>query len=676
MSSFRLLTYNIMRGGAGREAALAAVIGACAPDLVLLQEATTPAVVEKLALATGMGEWRAYKGQSLAFLSRVPVTHADWHRPRISRHAFIEVVPGTANLRVFGVHLSAVHAAWTEQRRVFELAALLRTVRARQEGLHLLVGDFNTLAPGAPFDVDTLPWRLRPLVWLSGGHVRWRTIQTVLDAGYVDTFRRLHPDDPGFTLAHHRTARAARLRVRAGALRRARRALRSGHRRRPRRVRPFSAARRDPRRLTDAAAPPRGQRVNARISVCCARHQGPDRQPRRDRRPRHPRLSRHGDRHRRGLQRMRSRGEARPARRRGVPGRPQRPARELPAHRQAHRRRAAQRRRRGASRLRVPRRERGLRARLPRRRADLHRPEPRGHRADGQQDRGPPGGDQGRRAGGARHRAAARRGRHRRRGAGHRRAHRLPADAQGRCRRRRQGHAHGGDAGRPARRAPGGALGGGLGVRRFGRLPRAPHHEAAPHRGAAARRPPRHGAALRRARVLDPAPPPESDRGEPVDGRLAGAAPRDHLGGGGGGPAGGLHQRRHDRVPARRGRPVLFPRDEHPPAGRAPGHRDGERPRPRALADPHRPRRGARPRSRGAADAAWPRGGVPHLRRGSGQQLPAVAGPRARPEGAARPRRARRQRRHRGPRRADLLRPDDLEADHLGRGPGRRRSRA
>ena len=30
--------------------------------------------------------------------------------------------------------------------------------------------------------------------------MRWRTIQTVLDAGYVDSFRMLHPDDPGLTL--------------------------------------------------------------------------------------------------------------------------------------------------------------------------------------------------------------------------------------------------------------------------------------------------------------------------------------------------------------------------------------------------------------------------------------------------------------------------------------------
>ena len=58
---------------------------------------------------------------------------------------------------------------------------------------------------------------------------------------------------------------------------------------------------------------------------------------------------------------------------------------------------------------------------------------------------------------------------------------------------------------------------------------------------------------------------------------------------------------------------------------------------------------------------------VPHLRGGSGQRLPAVAGPHPGPARAAGPRRARRQRRVRRRRGADLLRPDDLEADHLGR---------
>jgi endonuclease/exonuclease/phosphatase family metal-dependent hydrolase len=198
--TFRLLTYNILQGGVGRTAALASVINACQPDLVLLQEATDPANVERLAEATGMADWKAFQRQSLGFLSRRKVSFSQWIRPRISRHAFIEVVPAGEKLRVFGVHLSAVHAAWTEQRRVFELRALLRSVAQHKDRFHVLTGDFNTVAPGDPFEVSRLPMRYRPLMWLSGGSVRWRTIQTVLDAGYADAYRARHPTEPGLTL--------------------------------------------------------------------------------------------------------------------------------------------------------------------------------------------------------------------------------------------------------------------------------------------------------------------------------------------------------------------------------------------------------------------------------------------------------------------------------------------
>lgn len=197
---FRLLTYNIRVGGRGRVEPLSRVINACAPDLVLLQEATRPAIVEQLAALTGMKDWRAFPRQSLGFMSREPVVHASWHRPRLSHHAYIEVMPAGSHLRIFGVHLSAVLAAWTERRRVYELRALLRSIADRTAGLHVLAGDFNTLAPGAILDVALLPLRLRPLVWLSGGRIKWRTIQTVLDAGYADAFRVQHPDDPGLTV--------------------------------------------------------------------------------------------------------------------------------------------------------------------------------------------------------------------------------------------------------------------------------------------------------------------------------------------------------------------------------------------------------------------------------------------------------------------------------------------
>lgn len=197
--TLRLLSYNIRYGGSGREAALGEVIRQVSPDVVVFQEATKPKVIEKIAGDLGMAQWGARQGQSLGFMSRRPLAHVAWHKPRVSRHAFLEIVPEGTAWRVYGVHLSAVHAAWTERRRVYELRALLAEIARQQPGPHALVGDFNTLAPGELLDIRKLPHRLRALVWLSGGSVRWRTIQTVLDAGYVDAFRYRQPDLVGNT---------------------------------------------------------------------------------------------------------------------------------------------------------------------------------------------------------------------------------------------------------------------------------------------------------------------------------------------------------------------------------------------------------------------------------------------------------------------------------------------
>lgn len=195
----RILTYNILRGGAGRERPLAAVINQEAPHVVVLQEATRPDVVERLAAATGMIATGAARGRSLAFMSRVPITDYRWVRPLFSQHAFLEVCPAGLDVRIVGVHLSAVHAAWTERRRVGELRALLAAIKRHDKTHHVLVGDFNTLAPDERLDVARLPRRLRLLVWLSGGRIRWQTVAIVLGAGYVDGFRALHESERGMT---------------------------------------------------------------------------------------------------------------------------------------------------------------------------------------------------------------------------------------------------------------------------------------------------------------------------------------------------------------------------------------------------------------------------------------------------------------------------------------------
>jgi exodeoxyribonuclease-3 len=194
-----VLTYNIRYGGLGREASLAGVIAAQRPDLVVLQEATHPEVVAALAGRLGIATWGAQRGRSLGYLSRLPLARAAWHRPRWSRHAFLELVPEAAGVAIFGVHLSAVHSNWTERRRVREVRSLLAGIAPAGRGLHAVVGDFNTLAPGEQLDLARLPPRLRAVVYLTGRRIRWQTIELMLDTGYVDGYRTRRPDRPGYT---------------------------------------------------------------------------------------------------------------------------------------------------------------------------------------------------------------------------------------------------------------------------------------------------------------------------------------------------------------------------------------------------------------------------------------------------------------------------------------------
>lgn len=196
--TLRLLSYNIRFGGRGREARLAEVIGAVTPDLVVLQEATDPRVVGRVAELTGMPHWAARPAHSIGFLSRVRVEAHEWHHPAGARHAFLEVLL-EGGARVFGLHLSARFSKWSERRRAREIGLLLEGIRRHQDGLHVLAGDFNTLAPGEVLETRRMPAWIQALIWLSGRDIRRETIGRVLEAGYTDAFRHLHPDERGHT---------------------------------------------------------------------------------------------------------------------------------------------------------------------------------------------------------------------------------------------------------------------------------------------------------------------------------------------------------------------------------------------------------------------------------------------------------------------------------------------
>ena len=197
--AFKLLSYNIRFGGTRREARLAEVIRWAAPDLVVFQEATHPRVIEQLAAATDMPHWAARAAHSIGYISRAPVAHHEWHHPAGAKHAFMEIVPEGTEARIFGLHLKARFSKWSERQRAHEIRALLAGIKEHQHGFHVLAGDFNTLAPGERLDVRRMPRWIQALVWLSGRDIRRDTIQIMLDAGYRDGYRHLHPDDKGHT---------------------------------------------------------------------------------------------------------------------------------------------------------------------------------------------------------------------------------------------------------------------------------------------------------------------------------------------------------------------------------------------------------------------------------------------------------------------------------------------
>jgi endonuclease/exonuclease/phosphatase family metal-dependent hydrolase len=195
----KLLSYNIRFGGKGRERELADVIRAISPDIVVFQEATDPHLIGRLSEATDLKHWAARREHSIGYISKIEIAYHEWHHPAGAKHSFLEIVLAGTEERIFGLHLSSTFSKWSERKRVREIQSLLKSIERHQAGFHLLAGDFNTLAPGEVLDTRRMPAWIRGLVWLSGRDIQRDTIQHIKDAGYVDGYRFLHPDDKGYT---------------------------------------------------------------------------------------------------------------------------------------------------------------------------------------------------------------------------------------------------------------------------------------------------------------------------------------------------------------------------------------------------------------------------------------------------------------------------------------------
>lgn len=204
----RLLTYNIREGGVGRAEQIAEVIRAAKPDVVALQEARDPVVVERIAKLAGFQFSGARQAHSTGFLSNVPVIAHAWRQPPRTRHALLEVTLADGFPRLFVLHLRAWFSKWSERQRARELRGLLDGIHEQLKreknafAFHILAGDFNALAPGERFDSSPMPRWIRGMIWLSGRDIARSTIEMMQNDGYVDAWRALYADhegEPGYT---------------------------------------------------------------------------------------------------------------------------------------------------------------------------------------------------------------------------------------------------------------------------------------------------------------------------------------------------------------------------------------------------------------------------------------------------------------------------------------------
>ena len=197
--TLRIATYNIRKGGRGRQRAIADVLQALDADITVLQEATDPRVVAWLAEVTGSAVAIGGAGRSVAILSRLPRPEGRWHAFRMG-HAFAELDLEEWGIRILGVHLSAGLSARGERRRGIELESLLEVAtEAPGPRRTVIVGDLNSISPGDILIRAALPTWIRVLLRVDGG-IGTTVVQRFLDAGFVDAFRLLNPKEPGATM--------------------------------------------------------------------------------------------------------------------------------------------------------------------------------------------------------------------------------------------------------------------------------------------------------------------------------------------------------------------------------------------------------------------------------------------------------------------------------------------
>lgn len=202
----RMMTYNILEGGIGREAQILQVMKSASPDVVILQEVLSANLLERFAQELDMQAFftSGNSRKRVVLLSRLPVRSFDnFHPfPSIWRNvidACLESQSGKT-IRVIGVH--ATPSLWVgyELWRWWEAKKVLSNFRLKATIPCIVMGDFNAIAPGDKPLIESMPTRLKFLIYLQGKRFYHFAISEYLSNGFIDCFRALHPNEDGFTL--------------------------------------------------------------------------------------------------------------------------------------------------------------------------------------------------------------------------------------------------------------------------------------------------------------------------------------------------------------------------------------------------------------------------------------------------------------------------------------------
>ena len=207
--AFRVMTYNILDDGVGREDSILEVIQAVNPDLIVIQEIIDIKTLRFLAQNFQMQSFigKGNTKRKVALLSRLPVLDFKNYHPIFPvwnnvLEAEIQYHP-EKSFRLIGVHLVAGPWIGFELWRRLETNYIVRRYRQFSQRPFLIAGDFNAVAPNDNVIIDRIPARLKRVLWLQGNRVFHFALQSLLSAGFTDSFKFINPDDHGFTLPPH-----------------------------------------------------------------------------------------------------------------------------------------------------------------------------------------------------------------------------------------------------------------------------------------------------------------------------------------------------------------------------------------------------------------------------------------------------------------------------------------